>query len=176
MEHKGTIWTIGHSNRPVEKLVEMLRSFAIETVVDIRSYPGSRKNPQYNSAALAQTLHENGIGYTHLDKLGGRRTVDPGSTNMRVTHPAFRAYADHMETLEFREGIAELTAIASRSRTAIMCAEAVWWRCHRSMVSDYLKSTGWTVLHISDVGKAKEHPYTGGANIVDGKLSYKGLL
>lgn len=176
MFEKGTIWTIGHSTHHAEKFISMLQSFGIGMVVDIRSYPGSRKNPQYGNNALSKTLRDNGIGYIHMDKLGGRRPVNPGSANTNVTHPAFRAYADYMETAEFREGIAELTSVASAARTAFMCAEAVWWRCHRSMVSDYLKSTGWTVMHIMDTGKAKEHPYTAGARIVDGLLTYKGLL
>ena len=104
--------------------------------------------------------------------MGGRRKVDPESKNTTWRHPAFRGYADYMETNSFVEGIKELTEIAQQQRTAYMCSEAVWWRCHRSMVSDYLKAQGWDVQHIMQINKSSEHPYTQPARIVDGKLTY----
>ena len=167
-----TIWTIGHSTHSLDEFVAMLHSFEIEIVVDIRSFPGSRKFPQFNKEALEKSLPENKIAYTHLKKLGGRRKVDPESKNTIWRHPAFRGYADYMETNSFVEGIKELTEIAQQQRTAYMCSEAVWWRCHRSMVSDYLKAQGWDVQHIMQINKSSEHPYTQPARIVDGKLTY----
>jgi uncharacterized protein (DUF488 family) len=170
-QHK-IVWTIGHSTRTLEELIEMLRSFKIELVADIRSYPGSRRYPQFNKEALEVSLPEKGIQYVHIKKLGGRRKVNPESKNTSWRHVAFRGYADYMETEDFKEGIEELEKIALERRTAFMCSEAVWWRCHRSMVSDYLKANGWTVMHIMGVDKEEEHPYTSPAKIVNGKLSY----
>lgn len=167
------IWTIGHSTRTFEVLVEMLRSFNIEMLADIRSYPGSRKFPQFNKEILEKTVPEKGIEYIHIKKLGGRRKVNPDSKNTSWRVLAFRAYADYMETDEFEEGIKELEEIALKKRTAYMCSEAVWWRCHRSMVSDYLKTNGWKVMHIMDIGKEEEHPYTAPARIVNGELTYE---
>jgi len=167
------VWTIGHSTRTLEKLIEMLRSFKIEMVVDIRSYPGSRRYPQFNKEALEVSLPENNIQYVHIKKLGGRRKVNPESKNTVWRHEAFRGYADYMETEEFKEGIRELEKISLQQRTAFMCSEAVWWRCHRSMVSDYLKAHGWKVMHIMEVAKEEEHPYTAPAKIVNGELTYQ---
>ncbi|MGN6533663.1 MAG: DUF488 domain-containing protein [Ginsengibacter sp.] len=167
------IWTIGHSTRTFEELLEMLRSFEIQVVADIRSFPGSRKFPQFNKEILENTFPEKGIEYIHIKKLGGRRKVKPGSKNTSWRHIAFRGYADYMETSEFREGIKELESIALEKRVAYMCSEAVWWRCHRSMVSDYLKTNGWKVMHIMAPGKEEEHPYTAPARIVNGILTYR---
>jgi uncharacterized protein (DUF488 family) len=166
------IWTIGHSTRPLEELVKMLHSFDIEIVVDIRSYPGSRLYPQFNKESLEVSLPENGIQYSQIKKLGGRRKVNPESKNTVWRNVAFRGYADYMETEDFKEGIQMLEKIAMQRRAAIMCSEAVWWRCHRSMVSDYLKVHEWKVMHIMAVAKEEEHPYTAPAKIVDGELSY----
>jgi uncharacterized protein (DUF488 family) len=170
MEAHHTIWTIGHSTRPFEELVAMLRSFDIEVVADIRSFPGSRKYPQYNKETLEVTFPQNNIRYVHLKNLGGRRKIMPDSKHTEWRHPAFRGYADYMETEAFREGIKELEAIATKLRTAYMCSEAVWWRCHRALVSDYLKSHGWKVMHIMGIGKEEEHPYTTPARSSQGKL------
>jgi uncharacterized protein (DUF488 family) len=167
------IWTIGHSTRSFEELMEMLRSFKIELVADIRSFPGSRKFPQFNNEILQHTFPENGIEYIHIKKLGGRRKVNRNSKNTAWRVLAFRAYADFMETPEFKEGIKELEKNALSKRTAYMCSEAVWWRCHRSMVSDYLKAAGWKVFHIMGIGKEEEHPFTAPARIVNGKLTYR---
>ena len=170
------IWTIGHSTRTIEEFIAILKSFNIELVADIRSYPGSRKFPHFNSENLMKILPENGIEYVLIPQLGGRRKMKPDSDNIQWKHPAFRGYADYMETSQFQEGINILTTYAKEKRTAYMCSEAVWWRCHRSLVSDYLKSLGWKVIHIMDEKNTKEHPYTAAARLENGKLTYKSLL
>jgi Uncharacterized conserved protein len=175
-DYVGTIWTIGHSDRPMEEFLAMLHSFGIEEVADVRSYPGSRHAPQYNKENLEKVLPAEHIIYHPIAQLGGRRKVQPDSLNTRWRHPAFRGYADYMETPGFAEGIKLLKADTSVRRVAMMCSEAVWWRCHRSMISDYLKSEGWRVMHIMGLGKEKEHPYTAAAAIVDGKLIYKAMI
>jgi uncharacterized protein (DUF488 family) len=167
------IWTIGHSTHTLEEVVSMLHAYKIELVADIRSYPGSNRYPHFNKEALEISLPQNKIHYIHLKVLGGRRKETPDSKNTVWRNAAFRGYADYMETDSFKRGIEELEALAMKQRTAIMCSEAVWWRCHRSMVSDYLKAGNWKVLHILGIGKEQEHPYTEPARIVDGKLSYK---
>jgi uncharacterized protein (DUF488 family) len=167
-----TIWTIGHSTRPFDVFVGLLHHYSIQLLVDVRSFPGSRKYPQFNKEALELAIPENGIEYIHMKELGGRRKVDPNSKNTAWRHEAFRGYADYMETEAFQKGIEELEALASKKATAYMCSEAVWWRCHRSMISDILKLRGWRVLHIMSETKAEEHPYTGPARIVDGQLRY----
>jgi len=166
------IYTLGHSTHTLEEFMAMLKSFNIELLADIRSFPGSRKFPHFNKENLPASLAENNIEYIHLRNLGGRRKVNPESCNTGWRVAAFRGYADYMETESFKKAIQELEQIASQKRVAYMCAEAVWWRCHRSLVSDYLKNEGWTVLHIMGVGKSTEHPYTAPAKIIDGKLDY----
>ena len=176
MDNQPKLWTIGHSTQPIDEFIDALKSFGIETVVDVRSFPGSRRYPQYNKEKLRGALAGEGIQYLHFPKLGGRRRAKPDSLNMAWRNEMFRGYADHMETLEFREGITDLLSIARLQRTAIMCAEAVWWRCHRSLVSDYLKAKGIEVTHIVGIGKSEPHPFTTAARIVDGRLSYRGVL
>ena len=172
-EENKTIWTIGHSTRSLEEFVAMLHSFNIELIADIRSFPGSRKFPQFNKEALEISLSQNNIQYIHIKELGGRRKANPGSKNTAWRHVAFRSYADYMETASFKDGIKELEQIALKQRTAYMCSEAVWWRCHRSMVSDYLKLRGWKVMHIMGISKEQEHPYTAPAKIINNKLNYE---
>jgi uncharacterized protein (DUF488 family) len=167
------IWTIGHSTRTIDHFIGMLQSFNIEEVVDIRSFPGSRRYPHFNKEALENSLPANGIRYTHLKDLGGRRPAKPDSINTGWHNAAFRGFADYMQTDDFKKGIQELEAIAETQRTCYMCSEAVWWRCHRSLVSDFLKLKGWKVYHIMEMGKAEEHPYTQPAKIINGKLSYE---
>ena len=135
-----TIYTIGHSTHSFLEFTAMLQSFKIELVADIRSYPGSRKFPQFNKEALEISLPEQGIQYEHLKDLGGRRKSNPDSKNTAWRSLAFRGYADYMETVGFIEAIKCLEETAMKRRTAYMCSEAVWWRCHRSLVSDYLKA------------------------------------
>ena len=151
----------------------MLQSFNIELVADVRSYPGSRRFPQFNKKELEKSLPQNEIQYVHLKNLGGRRKANPDSKNKGWRHMAFRGYADYMETGVFKDGIKELIKSALEQRTAYMCSEAVWWRCHRSMISDYLKLQRWEVMHIMGIGKAQGHSYTSPARIVNGELNYE---
>jgi uncharacterized protein (DUF488 family) len=167
-----TIWTIGHSTREIDELIGLLKENEIRAVADVRSLPGSRKFPQFNAENLAESLPAAGIDYVPFKQLGGRRKVRKDSQHTVWRHPAFRGYADYMDTEEFKKGIDDLLALAAKMRTAIMCSEAVWWRCHRSMISDYLKSIGVKVIHIMAPGKTEEHPYTSAASIVDGRLAY----
>jgi uncharacterized protein (DUF488 family) len=171
--YQKTIWTIGHSTHSFEEFVAMLHSFSIELIADIRSFPGSRRFPQFNKEALEISLPQNKIGYVHLKNLGGRRKANPDSKNTGWRNISFRGYADYMETGLFKEGINELVKSALERRTAYMCSEALWWRCHRSMISDYLKLEDWKVMHIMGIGKAEEHSYTAPARIVHGELNYE---
>ncbi len=166
------IYSIGHSSYSWDVFLDMLQSFQIKVLADIRGLPGSRKFPQFDRENLEISLPENGIQYIHLANLGGRRKVRKDSKNNRWNNDSFRGYADYMETENFANAVTELEMLALQQPTAIMCAEAVWWRCHRSMVSDYLKAKGWTVLHIMAAGKTQEHPYTQPAKIVDGHVFY----
>jgi uncharacterized protein (DUF488 family) len=171
-----TIWTIGHSTRSIEEFKQILSNNQIGALVDVRTFPGSRRYPQFNKQQLSQSLHSLGVEYVHLPELGGRRKSRPDSKNTAWNNEGFRGYADHMETSEFKKGIEALLEVARQQRTTIMCAEAVWWRCHRSLISDFLKSQGVKVVHIIDAKKSEEHPYTPVARIVNGSLSYEGLL
>ena len=171
-----TIWTVGHSTRSGEEFTQILLAHGIEVLVDVRTFPGSRRYPQFNRAALAEELGAQEIRYRHEPRLGGRRTPRPDSHNTAWRNPQFRGYADHMETDEFKSGVRELLEVASSARVAVMCAEAVWWRCHRSLIADYLKAEGHEVVHILDAKKTEEHPFTSAARIVSGRLSYRGLL
>jgi uncharacterized protein (DUF488 family) len=167
-----SIWTIGHSTRTIDEFIAMLKSLQIELVVDIRSFPGSRRYPHFNKEALAVSLPKNHIAYQHLVKLGGRRKPLPNSHNIGWRVAAFRGYADYMETEDFNEAIKELETRGTQKKTAYMCSESVWWSCHRSLVSDYLKFKGWLVMHIMNVDRAEEHPYTKPAKIEGNKLVY----
>lgn len=167
-----TIWTIGHSNHTLEEFLAMLTSFSISLLVDVRSYPGSNYVPHFNKENMQQSLPENSVKYLHLKKLGGRRKGKTNSNNTVWRNKSFRAYADYMETASFKTGIDKLTAAAKKQRTAVMCSEAVWWRCHRSMIADYLKAADWKVMHIMNSNKSKQHPYTSPASVVQGELFY----
>lgn len=185
-----SIWTIGHSTRTIDEFVQLLRSFGIVLLADVRTYPGSRRYPQFNKPDLAASLTQAGVEYQHFPELGGRRRAKPDSINMAWRNEMFRGYADYMESDEFVAGIERLLALSQAASkgvgrqivsvgpraTAIMCAEAVWWRCHRSLIADYLKAKGMTVIHIMSQEKAEEHPFTSAARIVNGKLSYRGVL
>src|SRR5690349_16505641 len=132
------VYTIGHSTHAIEVFISMLQSFSIELVADIRNFPGSRRYPQFNKDNLEISLQQAGINYIHLKELGGRRKPLPNSINTNWRNEAFRGYADYMQTDEFKNGMIKLEELASKQRTAYMCSEAVWWRCHRALVSDYL--------------------------------------
>jgi uncharacterized protein (DUF488 family) len=168
-----TIWTVGHSNVALDVLVNRLLAHQIALVADVRRFPASRRHPQFGQAALSAALGEAGIGYLHLADLGGRRQPKPESRNSAWRNDAFRGYADYMETPAFVAGIERLLREARQRRTAIMCAELLWWQCHRALIADYLKAANHIVLHITAAGIA-EHPYTSAATIVDGRLSYAG--
>lgn len=168
-----TVYTIGHSNLDLEAFLERLRSFCIELVADVRQYPGSRAFPHFGKERLSAALREAGIEYRHMPALGGRRRPIADSPNTGWDVEAFRAYADYAWTPAFREALDELVAMAREKRTAILCAEAVPWRCHRRIVSDYLLSRGIEVVHIIAPGKADEAKLTPFAEILpDGRIVY----
>ena len=171
-----TIWTVGHSIRSAEEFKEILLAHQIKVLIDVRSFPGSRRYPHFNKPELSRQLDSIGLLYLHLPALGGRRRPLPDSKNTAWKNSSFRAYADHMESADFREGIETLLEVAQTKRTAVMCAEALWWRCHRSLIADFLKARGDEVIHILDARKTVIHPYTSAARIVEGRLSYEGLL
>ena len=166
------IWTIGHSNKTLDEFLELLTSNEIEAIADVRSFPSSRKYPYFNAEPLSGSLAGAGIDYLPFLDLGGRRRVRPDSRNTAWINDSFRGYADYMETGEFMTGIERLLDVAGSRRTAVMCAEAVWWRCHRSMISDELITRGVNVIHIISVHKTMPHTYTSPARVVDGKLTY----
>ncbi|HKR21132.1 MAG TPA: DUF488 domain-containing protein [Pyrinomonadaceae bacterium] len=170
------IWTIGHSTYSEQQFAEILAAHDIKALVDVRMFPGSRRYPQFNKPALSASLENAGIAYQHDVRLGGRRTPRKDSHNTAWQNAQFRGYADHMETEEFKHAVEELLELSSNTRTTVMCAEAVWWRCHRSMIADYLKAAGHEVIHIINEKKTEEHPFTSVARIVDGELSYRGLI
>jgi uncharacterized protein (DUF488 family) len=168
-----TVWTIGHSTRAIEVFISLLEEHGIRLLVDVRSLPGSKRYPQFNKEALVNSLAKSGIDYEHFPELGGRRKATPESKNTAWRNASFRGYADYMATDEFHKGIKRfLDRAAEAGPTAIMCAEAVWWRCHRALIADYLKAHGQEVRHIMDANKSEPHPYTSAARIVNGKLSY----
>jgi uncharacterized protein (DUF488 family) len=171
-----SIWTIGHSTRSADEFIEILLLNQISALVDVRSFPGSRRYPHFNKPELSRSLEASHIDYFHNPQLGGRRRPAPNSKNTAWKNASFRAYADHMESEEFKQGIENLLEIARNKRTAIMCAEALWWRCHRSLIADFLKAHGHEVIHILAANKTETHPYTSAARIVDGRLSYEGLF
>ena len=171
-----TVWTIGHSTRSAAELNTILATHKIGHLADVRSSPGSRRYPQFNRQQLSESLPAIGINYHHLPNLGGRRRPLSNSRNTAWKNQSFRAYADYMDTEGFLKGIKQLLALAIEKRTAIMCAEALWWRCHRSLIADYLKLRGSMVIHVMDETHSQIHPYTSAARIIHGRLSYEGLL
>ena len=167
------IWTIGHSTRGIDEFISLLKENLIKLLVDVRAWPGSKRYPHFNKDALAESLNAHGIRYEHFPELGGKRKSKPDSRNTAWRNASFRGYADYMETEQFQKGIERLLDVAAEAGPpAIMCAEAVWWRCHRSLIADYLKARGVEVLHVLAANKVEPHPYTSAARIVDGALSY----
>lgn len=169
---KYEIWTIGHSTRSFSEFLELLEKNRIEILVDVRSMPGSRKFPHFDRERLELHLPEHGIRYVHADGLGGRRKGKKDSVHTAWRNASFRAYADYMETDGFRNALEDLKALAGERNVCMMCSEAVWWRCHRSMISDILKVQKWKVWHILSPTKVEAHPYTSAAVIKDGCLMY----
>ena len=158
MEGAPEILTIGHSTHPAERFVGLLRRAGVEALADVRRYPGSRRHPHFNADALRERLAEAGIAYEPFgEELGGRRRGRPDSRHTGLRVAAFRAYADHMETDGFRAALERLEGLARWKRTAIMCAEGDWRRCHRRLISDGLADRGWHVLHIRPDGRVEEH-------------------
>jgi uncharacterized protein (DUF488 family) len=167
------IWTIGHSTRAIDEFISLLKENGINLLVDVRAWPGSKRYPQFNKDTLAESLNAYGIRYEHFPELGGKRKSKPDSRNTAWRNASFRGYADHMETEQFQKGIERLLDVAAEAGpTCIMCAEAVWWRCHRSLIADYLKARGVEVLHVLGANKVEPHPYTSASRIVNGELSY----
>jgi uncharacterized protein (DUF488 family) len=170
-----TLFTIGHSTRALDDLIASLQAHQIETLVDIRAFPMSRRLPQFNRDSLEQTLPPAQIRYVWMKALGGyRKTILEDSPNIGLRNQSFRNYADYMLTPAFERAIAELLALAGQSRTAYMCAERVYFRCHRMLVSDWLIAHGHDVLHIDGTGPAMSHKLTNEARMVDGHLLYRG--
>jgi uncharacterized protein (DUF488 family) len=172
LQPTATLWTIGHSTHPIDELLDILGAHRITRIADVRRFPGSRAHPQFNPDALAASLAERGIAFTPMPELGGRRKPRPDTTHTAWRNESFRGYADYMDTPEFAAAAEDLASLARADRVAAMCAKGVWWRCHRSMIADYFKANGWTVLHILGKGEAKEHPYTAVAKIEGGRLTY----
>ncbi|HKF48441.1 MAG TPA: DUF488 domain-containing protein [Terracidiphilus sp.] len=166
------LYTIGHSTHSIEEFVALLKAHGVEHLVDVRSIPKSRHCPQFNADALESSLGGAGIGYTLLKTLGGRRHSRKTSINTGWRNASFRGYADYMSTSGFAEGLAELIAIAEKSPTAIMCAEAVPWRCHRSLIADAMVVRGWEAREIISAAEPREHRLTPFLKVVDGRITY----
>lgn len=169
-----TVWTIGHSTRTLAEFLQLLSLHRIELLADVRRYPGSRRWPQFAGSTLEKSLSAAGINYLWLPALGGRRRPAPDSPNTAWRSLMFRGYADYMATDAFAEALTELETYAYGLRTCMMCAEAVWWRCHRGLVSDVLKWHGFRVCHILSPTSTVAHPYTSAARITRQGLSYAG--
>jgi uncharacterized protein (DUF488 family) len=169
---RARILAIGHSTRPIEELVGLLSAAGVATLADVRTIPRSRANPQYDQARLAAALEAAGIGYAHLPRLGGLRKPRPDSPNAAWRNTSFRGYADHMATPEFEEGLCELRALARAGAVAVMCAEAVPWRCHRSLLADALVARGHVVRHILTLDRAEPHRLHEFAHVVGGRVTY----
>ena len=187
------IWTIGHSTRAIDEFISLLGENEIKLLADVRAWPSSKRYPHFSKDGLTESLTAHGIRYEHFPELGGKRKSKPDSRNTAWRNASFRGYADYMETEQFQKGIERLLDIAGQGAAtraaaevkndeweavtpraiAIMCAEAVWWRCHRSLIADYLKARGVEVLHILGANKVDPHPYTPAARIVNGELSYE---
>ena len=168
-----TIWTIGHGTRTGDEFVQMLREAGVQCLVDVRSYPGSRRNPQFSREELTASLSRHGIEYQwEGESLGGFRKPKADSKHVALRSEGFRGYADYMESASFKAGIFALIARAERGRTAIMCAESLPWRCHRSLISDYLVTQGVTVIHLVAPGKTQAYKLNPVAKLSNGELIY----
>jgi uncharacterized protein (DUF488 family) len=166
------ISTIGHSNRSIEEFLDILCAHRVEQLFDVRTIPKSRYNPQFNRDTLAGSLAAAGIAYTHLPGLGGLRHPRKDSTNTGWRNDSFRGYADYMETTEFKQNLGQLLTLEAGRMTAIMCAEAVPWRCHRSMIADALTARGVPVVHLMGAAKSHPHKLTSFARVEGGRVSY----
>jgi uncharacterized protein (DUF488 family) len=169
------VWTIGHSTQPAATLVDALRAHRIELLLDVRRFPMSRRNPQFNQEALAQTLKEAAIQYEHAPGLGGRRSPEANSLNLGLRDPGFRGFADYMWSDEFTVNLEALIERSRSTRLALMCAEAVPWRCHRSLIADALTARGVPVLHLVG-GRERQHELSPHARVQEGRVTYPALL
>ncbi len=167
-----TIYTVGHSNHPIEKFIGMLTAHDIELVADVRTIPRSRHNPQYNSDSLPASLEQHSVAYRHMPALGGLRHAKKDSQNNGWQNDSFRGFADYMQKEEFEKGLAELIAAAEEKKIAILCAESVPWRCHRSLIADALSVRAVTVMHIMSRTSVKEHTLTSFAKVSGTSITY----
>jgi uncharacterized protein (DUF488 family) len=171
-EPGNVVLTVGHSNRPLEDFLRLLRAHGVTLLADVRKMPRSRSNPQFNRDTLPQALAEAGIGYVHLPALGGLRRPRPGSPNTAWRNASFQGYADYMLTPEFEQGLQELLERARGQRAALMCAEAVPWRCHRSLIADALCARGVAVEHVLGAGRAQPHALRPWARVQGERVTY----
>jgi uncharacterized protein (DUF488 family) len=170
--NQGTIWTVGHSTRSLAEFLDILASAAITCLADVRRFPASRRYPHFNQQPLAEALAARKIRYETIPNLGGRRRPLPDSANTAWRNLSFRGYADYMQTDTFRQGIEQILLAALTERVALMCSEAVWWRCHRALIADYLTATGYPVIHLLSASKAAAHRYTAPAQVRNGSVTY----
>jgi uncharacterized protein (DUF488 family) len=172
MPRPPTIWTIGHSTKPIDEFIDVLRAHEIRLLVDVRTIPRSRHNPQFNADSLAESLKQADLRSVHMPTLGGLRKARKDSLNNGWRNTSFRGYADYMQTEEFRKAIDALMAFGRQEKTTVMCAEAVPWRCHRSLIADTLVSRGWDVRHIMFLEEATQHALTSFAHFEKDTLTY----
>lgn len=166
------LWSIGHSTHDLDEFLGLLRRHSVVHLADVRTVPRSRRHPHFRTEAMAASLPAAGVAYRHFPGLGGFRKPRPDSPNAGWQNLSFRGYADHTQSDEFAAAVAELCTWAAEDRTAMMCSEAVWWRCHRRLVADRLVSSGWEVLHIAPDGRTSSHELTEFAVERDGLLVY----
>ncbi len=166
------IWTIGHSTRSIDEFIGVLKYYGIEAVADVRRFPGSRRLPQFGQDALRASLNNVYIDYSWFESLGGRRQTPADSPNTAWRNASFRGYADHLASVEFTSALNQLCIMAARRRTAIMCAEVLWWRCHRSLIADVLMAAGIKTWHIQNEKHIELHPYTQPARLYRGAVVY----
>jgi uncharacterized protein (DUF488 family) len=166
-------FTIGHSTHTLDALARLLAAHGVRCVADVRRFPSSRRHPHFARDALEAGLRPHGVGYAHLEALGGRRSASRDSPNDGLENAAFRGYADHMASAEFAAGLERLEALAAAAPTAVLCAEALWWRCHRRLVADALVARGWTVDHIGPDGRLARHELTPFAVVEGDRLIYR---
>lgn len=170
---EGTVWTVGHSTHSLAEFLDLLQAHAIETVADVRRFPGSRRHPQFGAEPLGKSLAVHGIDYQWFPGLGGRRRPDLLEVEGSAwRHPSFRAYAQHLQSEEFAQGLDSLLHVAKASRTAIMCSELLWWRCHRRLIADVMVYCGWQVIHILGATEHSEHRLAAPVSVRPEGLSY----
>ena len=171
-----TVYTIGHSTRPLDEFIELLRSHGVAQLADVRTVPKSRRHPHFAADALSQSLDSAGIVYRHAGELGGLRKPAVKSRNMAWRHEGFRGYADYMETAAFEGALDALVDWSREARTTVMCAEALWWRCHRQLIADALVARGLEVRHIMSARKCPGHTLTAFARVNADRVTYPGLI